>query len=468
MFVNYLIINQKMKKVVLLFVIVSQILTVRLCAQENPTKEYVNHYQEVMNRTQWWREARFGMFIHFGAYAVAARGEWVKSNEKLTTEYYQRYIDAFNPTDFDAKKWARAAKAAGMKYAVLTAKHHDGFCLFDSKLTDYKLTKQFGGRDVVREFLNAFRMEGIKVGLYYSVIDWHHPDYPNVGNHPQREDKEYGKRNFNWDNYLKYMHGQVEELVSNYGKLDIMWFDYSFDDYTGERWKAKELVQMIRKHQPGIILDNRLEKHEGTSTKQRLIGDLGDFETPEQGIPDASLVDKYGNVVPWETCMTMNGVWGYSEMDKNWKSPELIINCLVNCVSKNGNMLLNVGPDARGNFPTECNQILSEVGKWMEKNGESIYGCGASTLSKPDWGRYTQKKNVVYAHWLNQNLGDVNAKAIDKGNVSNVFMLSSGAELNYYSTWWGNSDINNLFIEVGKSPQKPDKIDSVLKIVLKE
>jgi len=438
-----------------------------LNGQEAPSKEYKSNYDQVMARTEWWRQSRFGMFIHFGAYAVPARGEWVKSNEKLTTDQYQKYIDTFNPVDFDAKKWAKEAKAAGMKYAVLTAKHHDGFCLFDSKLTDYKISKQFNGRDVVREFLDAFRAEGLKVGLYYSIIDWHHPDYPNVGNHPQREDKEYGKRTFVWNNYLKYMHGQVEELVKNYGKLDIMWFDFSFDEYTGEKWKANELVKMIRKNQPSIILDNRLQTNEGTSSKQRLIGELGDFETPEQGIPDAPLLDKYGNPIPWETCMTMNNVWGYNQFDKNWKSPELLINCLVNCVSKNGNMLLNVGPDARGNFPPDCTRILSEVGKWMDKNGESIYGCGASTLLKPDWGRYTQKDNFIFGHWLNSNLGDINAKGINPEKVKNIFMLSSGAELPHYSTWWGNSDSGNCFITASRSADKPDNIDTVIKIVLK-
>jgi alpha-L-fucosidase len=262
-----------------------------LTGQTTPSKEYMDSYQQVMNRTQWWREARFGMFIHFGAYAVAGRGEWVKSNDRLTTEQYQKYIDAFNPTDFDAKAWARTAKAAGMKYAVLTAKHHDGFCMFDSKLTDYKLSAKFGGRDLIREFLDAFRAEGLKVGLYYSVIDWHHPDYPNVGNHPQRDDKEYAKRTFVWDNYLKYMHGQVEELVKNYGKIDIMWFDYSFGEYNGEKWKAKELVEMVRKYQPGIILDNRLETNNGSSPEQRMIRNFGDFDTPEQGIPDVAITD---------------------------------------------------------------------------------------------------------------------------------------------------------------------------------
>jgi alpha-L-fucosidase len=375
-------------------------------------------------------------------------------------------VDDFNPTDFDPKKWAKAAKAAGMKYAVLTAKHHDGFCMFDSKLTDYKASVKFNGRDIVREFLDAFRAEGLKVGLYYSLIDWHHPDYPNVGNHPQRDEKEYAKRKFNWDNYLTYMHGQVEELVKNYGKIDIMWFDYSFDNYNSEKWKAKELLQMVHKYQPDIILDNRLDINNGTATKGRMVSFLGDFETPEQGIPDAPLIDKYGNPIPWETCLTLNNNWGYAEFDKNWKSPELIVHCLVNCVSKNGNMLLNVGPDARGNIPDESLRILGEVGKWMDKNSESIYGCGAADLVKPDWGRYTQKGNAIYAHWMHPNLGEINAKGIgDK--AKNVFLLSSGAELPYQKTWWGNTEPGNFFINVGIPTDAPGKIDTVIKIELK-
>ena len=439
-----------------------------LTGQEVPSKEYSANYQKVMERTQWWRESRFGMFIHFGAYAVPARGEWVKSTEKLTTVQYQKYINEFNPVDFDARAWAKTAKAAGMKYAVLTAKHHDGYCMFDSKLTDYKLNTQFGGRDLVREFLDAFRAEGIKVGLYYSIIDWHHPDYPNVGNHPQRDDKEFAKRTFNWDNYVKYMHGQVEELVKNYGKIDIMWFDYSFDEYSGEKWKAGKLVEMVRKHQPGIIMDNRLETHEGSSSRQRMVKYMGDFETPEQGIPDVALIDKYNNPIPWETCLTLNGGWGYTEQDRNWKSPELIIHSLVNCVSKNGNLLLNVGPDPRGNIPDESVRILSEVGKWINKNGQSIYGCGASLLAKPDWGRYTQKGNTIYAHWLYPNLGQLNAKGVDGDQVKNIYLLKSGAELSYQKSWWGNTEPGNLFITVGSATEKPVKYDTVVKIEMKK
>lgn len=455
-----------MKKLFITSVIILSYALNSLIAQETPSKEYIDNYNKIMERTEWWSQSRFGMFIHFGAYAVPARGEWVKSNERLTTEQYQKYIDAFNPVDFDAKAWAKTAKETGMKYAVLTAKHHDGYCLYDSKLTDYKLTARFGGRDLVREFLDAFRAEGIKVGLYYSIIDWHHSDYPNVGNHPQRGDKEYAKKSFDWDNYLKYMHGQVEELVKNYGKLDIMWFDYSFNNYSGEKWKANDLIEMVRKHQPDIILNNRLTINDGVSSKQRTANMLGDFVTPEQDIPDVPLIDKYGNSIPWETCLTLNEVWGYSEFDDNWKSPELIIHSLVNCVSKNGNMLLNIGPDARGNIPTESLEILSEVGNWLSKNGESIYGCGSSDLLKPDWGRYTQKNNIIYAHWLYPYLGQINARGIEAENVQNVSLLKSGAELPVMETWWGNKESGNFFIKASNTTKKPIKYDTVLKIEL--
>jgi alpha-L-fucosidase len=441
--------------------------TNELIAQGGISLDYMKTYNDVMNRTKWWRNDRLGMFIHFGAYAVAARGEWVKSNEKLTTDQYQKYIEEFNPVDFDAKKWAKTAKEAGMRYAVFTAKHHDGYCLFDSKLTEYKISNYFYKRDIVREFLDAFREEGLKVGLYYSIIDWHHRDFPNVHNHPQREEQEYSEKEYDWDNYLKYMHGQVEELTKNYGKLDIMWFDYSFDDYSGAKWKAKKLLEMVRNNQPDIIINNRLfvknKKSQGYT-----ITEFGDFETPEKFIPQVPLNDIYGNSIPWETCLTINDSWGYNETDKNWKSSEFIIQCLINCVSKNGNMLLNIGPDARGNFPQECISILSEVGEWLRFNGESIYGCGLCELPRQDWGRYTKKNNKLYVHWLYPFLGDIQVKDIDNNKVESVSLLKSGAELTTYKTWFGNRDPNNLFIKANEMAQQTDKLNIVVKIEMNE
>lgn len=217
--------------------------------------------QEIRERTKWFMEARFGMFIHWGLYAIPACGEWVMSRKEMTVSEYEKYFDLFDPDGCSPAEWVRLAKHAGMKYAVLTAKHHDGFCLFDSALTDYKSTNTKAGRDFVREFVDACREEGIKTGLYFSIIDWRHPDFPKYGDrqHPMRNREEYKGEKINFDRYLDYMHGQVKELVTNYGKLDILWFDFSYDDMCGEKWRASELIRMVRSYQPDVIIDNRLE-----------------------------------------------------------------------------------------------------------------------------------------------------------------------------------------------------------------
>ena len=427
-------------------------------------------YEDVLARTAWWREARFGMFIHFGAYAVPARGEWVQSNERLSAERYLPYVESFRPTDFDARAWARLAKAAGMKYAVMTAKHHDGFCLFDSSLTDYKISSRFGGRDLVREYLDAFRAEGLRVGLYYSLIDWHHPDYPNVGNHPMRDDAEYAKKPRQWSRYLEYMHGQVEELVSRYGKLDLLWLDFSFDDYRGERWGAERLVAMVRKHQPAILLNNRLEVNEGVSGAARRLGPYGDFETPEQGLPEKGPVDGRGRPIPWEVCLTLNNNWGYHATDHEWKSPQLVVHTLVEAVSKNGNLLLNVGPDARGRIPEPSVRVLEEVGRWMDRNGRSVYGAGASLLPKPEWGRFTQRGSTLYAHWLHPRVGPINVGGVGD-RVESARLLYDGSEAKTARSWWGNQAKGNFFVNVGEPAYQtfrlPDPLDTVFELVLK-
>lgn len=428
--------------------------------------------EEYNKRVEWYKDARFGMFIHWGLYSIPARGEWVRSFEKLSIEDYQPYFDEFNPTAYDPREWAKAAKKAGMKYAVLTAKHHDGFCLFDSKLTEYKSTNTKSKRDLVREYLEAFRAEGIKVGLYYSLLDWYHPDYPHYGDkqHPMRENEEYKGKKHNFDNYLTYMHGQIKELCTEYGKLDLMWFDFSYDDLRGEAWKATELVKMIRTYQPDVIMDNRLEvsgEGFGSLATANPSDFCGDFVSPEMIIPPYGLKDELGNDLTWEACFTMNNHWGYCSLDKSFKTPETLIKMLVECVSKNGNMLLNVGPDATGRIPSESLDIMAKIGEWMDKNSDSIYGCGGSELSKPENGRITQKGKKRYYHIMENSVGDIPLYGTRPDEVKKIRLLCDGSELQVISSWIVNNYPDIAFISLGWTPALPDTIDTVIEVELK-
>jgi len=425
-------------------------------------------------RAKWFLRDRFGMFIHWGLYAIPARGEWVRSVERISVEDYRPYFEEFNPVRFDARSWAKAAKAAGMRYAVLTAKHHDGFCLFDSDLTEYKSTRTPCGRDLVREFLDAFREEGLKVGLYYSLIDWHHPDYPAYGDriHPMRDDERYKRDPASFPRYLEYMHGQVRELVTRYGRLDIMWFDFSYGEMKGEKWRATELVRMIREAQPHILLDNRLEgsgEEGGSIYTNEPTPYAGDFASPEQIIPPEGVTDAEGRPIPWEACITLNNNWGYASYDRTYKSARTVIRKLVECVSKNGNLLLNVGPNAKGDIPKESLDILAEVGDWMRLNGESIYGCGASALPKPEWGRYTQNGNVLYAHVLEESVGPVNLSGL-AGRVRKARVLADGSEVFVSRPWNAAQYPNDAFFNFAK-PESftyplPDDRDTVVELHL--
>ena len=432
--------------------------------------------RERTERTKWFLNDRFGMFIHWGLYSIPARGEWVRSVEKISVPDYQKYFEEFNPVNFNPKLWAKAAKDAGMKYAVLTAKHHDGFCLFDSKLTDYKSTNTKAGRDLVREFLDAFREEGLKVGLYYSLLDWHHEDYPAFGDriHPMRENESFKNKKHDLPKYVDYLHGQVRELLTDYGHIDIMWYDFSYDNMSGETWKATELVKMVRELQPHIVLDNRLDasgENGGTIKSKNPLIYSGDFASPEQIIPPEGVVDVDGNSIPWEACITLNNNWGYHSTDKLYKSPKLIIRKLVECVSKNGNMLLNVGPNAIGEIPPESLKILAEIGKWLRKNGESIYGCETSTFPKPEWGRFTQNKKSgkLYAHIFEESIGPINLQKLFN-KVKSVRLLSDGSEILISKPWNATEYPEDLFFNFGTPEAStfplPDEIDTVIELEL--
>jgi alpha-L-fucosidase len=420
-------------------------------------------------RTRWFLSDRFGMFIHWGLYAIPARGEWVRSVERLSNEAYQPFFDEFNPDHYDPRVWARLARQAGMRYAVLTAKHHDGFCLFDSRLTGYTAARTPCGRDLVREYVQAFRAEGLKVGLYYSLLDWHHPDYPAYGDrhHPMRDNEAYKDRPQDFSRYIEYLHGQVRELLTNYGRIDIIWFDFSYDQMSGETWKAAELVEMARALQPSILIDNRLV---GSGESNRDFGSpnppvyAGDFACPEQIIPPEGLVDQAGHPVPWEACMTLNKNWGYAAADRDFKSPQQVVRALVECVSKNGNMLLNVGPDARGEIPAECADILGEVGGWMRRNGASIYGCRRAEFPKPEWGRFTQKDKLLYAHIYERGIGPVNLRGL-AGKVKKARLLADGSEIKLERPWMTNEYAADAFIDFPSS-RLPDALDTVVELEL--
>ena len=333
--------------------------------------------------TEWFVHDRFGMFIHFGLYALPARHEWIKTTEKITEEKYDQYFKHFNPDLYDPREWARRAKAAGMKYVVLTTKHHEGFCLFDSQYTDYKATNTPYGKDLVREYVDAFRAEGLHIGFYYSLIDWHHPDFPIDVIHPRRDDENAEELNKGRDmkRYAEYMRNQVTELLTNYGKIDILWFDFSYSDRRPDQkdwmegkgkdqWEAEKLLETARKLQPHIIIDNRTEIEQ-------------DLWTPEQFQPMEWVKhEKTGELVTWEACQTLSGSWGYYRDEMTWKSPEMLIDMLINTVCIGGNLLMNVGPTARGYLDYRAENALKVYADWMKYNSRSIYGC---TMAEPEF-----------------------------------------------------------------------------------
>ncbi|MBO5440506.1 MAG: alpha-L-fucosidase [Clostridia bacterium] len=339
--------------------------------------------KKTLGDTEWFEHDRFGMFIHWGLYAMPARNEWIKHIECQTDEIYDKYFKYFNPDMYEPKKWAKMAKEAGMKYAVFTTKHHEGFCMFDSQYTDYKCTNTPAGRDLVKEYVDAFRAEGIRVGFYYSLIDWHHPDFTIDTKHPRRFDKNAEELNQGRDmkKYAQYMRDQVTELLTNYGKIDILWFDFSYSTPDPgfpewmkgkgkQDWEAEELIALARKLQPGIIIDNRTELEQ-------------DIWTPEQYQPlEWVKHSETGDYLTWEACQTFSGSWGYHRDEATWKSPEMLINMLVNTVCIGGNLLMNVGPTARGYLDYRAENALKVYADWMKYNSRSIYGC---TMAEPEF-----------------------------------------------------------------------------------
>ncbi len=439
----------------ILLLIISQISPAQLPKETEAQK---------MQRMKWWTDARFGMFIHWGLYAMPARHEWVKNREKLTNEQYQKYFDMFNPDLYDPKEWAKMAREAGMKYVVLTAKHHEGFCLFDSKFTDYKSTNTPVKKDLIKDYVEAFRAEGLKVGFYYSLIDWHHPDYTIDRNHPQRQesDTEYEKLNKGKDmsRYREYMKNQVRELLTNYGEISIIWFDFSFPGKNGkgrDDWDSENLLKLARSLQPGIIVDDRLDLRD--------VEGGWDFTTPEQ-----YKVDKWpeinGKRVPWETCQTFSGSWGYYRDETTWKSTAQLLELLIESVSKGGNLLLNVGPTARGTFDARAQERLNSMGEWMKVNSRSVYGCTEAPAGFTAPGNavltYNPVTNRLYVHLLAYPMGRLTLKNMaDK--VKYVQFLHDASEISMSAPREGGQNDLSLTLPVLQPPVEIPVLEVFLK-----
>lgn len=380
-----------------------------------------------MPTADWFTQGRFGLFVHFGVYSGAARHEWVQTLERLTADDYLQYFDHFEPDLFDAAEIARVAKNAGMSYVVLTTKHHDGFALWNTALSDFNSVEACR-RDLVREFVDAMRAAGLKVGLYHSLIDWHHPDFTIDWNHPRRDDADAHELNASKDmaRYREFLHGQMRELLTSYGEIDYLFFDFTYPETkqgwvgkSAEDWGSSELLELCRELQPHAIVNDRL-------------GIPGDFVTPEQYQPTQPLMND-GELVVWEACQTTNGSWGYDRDNDNHKSADLLLRMLVDSVSMGGNMLLNIGPNGRGAVDPRDERLLAEMGEWMQLHDRSIVGAGHSAFVPPREGVYTQRGNRLYVHLFTWPLGFVHLSEL-AGAVSYARFLHDGSWIKMTTT----------------------------------
>ena len=410
------------------------------CAAPAAAQETGPNEDPNVQRMRWFRQARFGMFIHWGVYSVPAgewkdktnHAEWIMLTGNIPSAEYEKFAGQFNPVKFDAKEWVRIAKDAGMKYMVITSKHHDGFCMFDTKLTDYSIVKATPfKRDPMKDLAAACKDAGLRFCFYHSILDWHRPDQET-----------------NFAVYHEYMKGQLKELLTQYGPIGILWFD---GQWIGpwDRKKGEELYAYVRGLQPGLLVNNRV----GKSTRQD-----GDYETPEQNIPAGAIQGRL-----WETCMTLNDTWGFKTSDHNWKSATDLARKLIDITSKGGNFLLNVGPTAEGVIPPESVERLETVGRWLKANGDGIYGTVQSPWRKhPFDGRCTVKGNTLYVHVFKWPEGGVSLAGL-QGEVRSVAPLDKRVG----AVKWEAKKEGERQVLALQAPEKPDPIATVVAVTFK-
>jgi len=464
-----------MKKILLVLIAATALCRVSAQQEERVPSWARETKEQKAERMAWWTHDRFGMFIHWGLYSLPARHEWVKQYERISDENYNRYFEYFNPDLYNPKQWAAYAKAAGVKYMVVTTKHHEGFCMWDTKYTDFKVTNTPYGKDLIGPLVEAFRAEGIRVGFYYSLIDWHHPDFTYDRQHPNgpRDPKERAEANKSrdMDKYRQYMKNQLTELLTQYGQIDELFLDFSYPGKDGkghEDWDSEGLIKLARELQPQIIINNRSDLQD-TSWGW-------DFLTPEQYIPYEGLKIN-GESVPWEMCQTFDGrSWGYSRDGQTWKSARQLIVMLIEAVSKGGNLLLNVGPTARGEFEPRAVERLEAIAEWMKYHSRSIYGCthAPAGIEAPNncLLTYNPETNRLYVHVLEWPFKSLHLPGLE-GKIKYAQLLNDASEMTYYSRTAANagehtveiSRVGDLIMPV--PVRKPDVEVPVIEIMLK-
>lgn len=431
--------------------------------------------RETPGNTEWFTHDRFGMFIHWGLFSLPARIEWVQTYEQIAPEEYVKFANYFDPDLYNPEEWAKQAAAAGMKYVVLTTKHHEGFCMFDSKYTDFKATNTPAKRDLVREFVDAFRAQGIRIGFYYSLIDWHHPDFVIDFYHPLREHPQAEEMNKtrNMHRYAEYMRNQLTELMTNYGKIDILWLDFSYTDGKGKKeppfqyqpwmkgkgkddWESEELIKTVRALQPEIIIDNRADLDQ-------------DVWTPEQiQVTDWVRHPETGERVTWETCQTVSSCWGHRRDAISWKAPDMLIKMLIETVSCGGNLLMNIGPTARGCIDAPSEKALAVYAEWMKYHSRSIYGC---TMAEPEFTapngcKLTQSSDGkrLYIHLFSYPFRSLQMHSLS-GKVEYAQFLHDGSQIKFEEdTGFMEVKLKNIF---WLPDDKPDVIVPVIEVFLK-
>lgn len=338
-------------------------------------------------RTQWFRDAKFGMFIHWGPYAVIGRHEWARHRFQIRQAEYDRYARRFNPVNYDPDAWVALAQEAGARYIVVTSKHHDGFSIYRSKISDYDMEITPYSGDPLRMLADAARRRGIRLGFYHSIMDWHHPDYTPKRDWEVKDPRAGG----NLNRYLDFMKEQLRELLTGYGDVAVLWFDGEWE-HTVEELRSDEIYDFIQRLSPKTLINDRLYK--------RQPGNKADFGTPEQYVPATGMRDPSGKPILWEACVTINNdSWGYNKYETEFKTPRDLIRMLIEVVSKGGNLLLNVGPTPDGRIQDEFVSRLRAIGAWMKVNSEAIYATSASPFARlPFFGRATVKGNRLFLH----------------------------------------------------------------------